>query len=362
MRHRWILPAALLLGLVSVTGSAAGPALPMPDETLSNAGFDQPLDQSGLPAGWNRYVTSFGKAHLSVDRAVKHSGASCLKIEAGDKSACTVSQYVRMSGPGPFTFSCQVRTTAQATNGVQASIEWFRATDWPRRIQMVGRTFASAVLYGSDTWQRLGAVSVKPEGADLALVAITVGDTKSTAGAYWVDDADFSPGARPAPLLANPGFEMDRNSDGIPDNWGRSYYGEGWSTERDTTEWHKGVASLRMTGEATHGSRSVITTSSPYLVPPKRLRVTFWYKGSGKSENIIDFLPGEGDLAANGTVYFERHPLTLELPAEDWTQVVQEYDVPQDARDFGRMRVDFLMYQKGEGVLWLDDFELEVLE
>ena len=362
LRYCRIVSAALLLGLLSATWGAPDPTLPLPGDALINAGFDQPLDAAGTPEGWNRHTSSFGTARLSVDRAVKHSNTGCLKVEVGDKSACTVSQYLRVSGPGPFTFSCQVLTAAQATNGVQASIEWFRATDWPQRIQIVGRSFSSAVLYGCDTWQRLGAVAMRPEGADLALVAITVGDTRSQAGAYWVDDAEFSPGARPAPLLANPGFEMDVNNDGVPDNWGRSYYGEGWSTERDTTVWRTGVASVRMSGEKTHGSRSVITTNSPYFVPPERLRVSFWYKGSGRSENIIDFLPGEGDLAANGTVYFERHPLTLQLPREDWTQVVQEYEVPQDARDFGRMRVDFLMYQKGEGTLWFDDFELEVVE
>ena len=362
MRHRWIASAALLLGLLSATCGAPDPALPLPGAALVNAGLDQSLDASGAPPGWNRHLSSFGTARLAVDRTVKHAGAGCLKMEVGAKSACTVSQYLRISGSGPFTFSCQVLTAAQATNGVQVSIEWFRATDWPQRIQMVGQSSPSAVLYGDDTWQRVGAVAVKPEGADLALVAVTVGDAQAAAGAYWVDDAEFGPGARPAPLLANPGFEIDLNDDGLPDRWSRTYYGEGWEIARDATVRHAGVASVRLTGQKAHGDRSVLQASSPYFVPPKRLRVSFWYKGSGLSADIIDFLPGEGALAANGTVYFERHPLALQLPKENWTQVVQEYEVPEDARRFGRMRVDFLMYQKGEGTLWFDDFRLEVVE
>ncbi len=358
MRYCWIGCVALLIGLLSATWGAPE----LPGAELVNAGFDQPLDSSGTPEGWYRYVSKFGTARLAVDPEVKNSGASSLKMEVGAKSACTVSQYLRVDGPGPFTFSCQARTTAQAANGVRLSIEWFEATDWPQRVEMVGRSSPSAVLYGDDTWQRVGAVATKPDGANLALVAITVGDPNAEAGTYWVDDAEFSPGARPAPLLGNTGFEIDADSDGVPDSWGRSYYGEGWEIVRDATVAHSGAASVRLTGQKDHGSRSVLTTRSPYFVPPMRLRVSFWYKGSGASANLIDFLPGEGDLAANGTVYFERHPLTLELPKAEWTQVVQEYDVPEDARTFGRMRVDFLMYQRGEGTLWLDDFRLEVIE
>jgi len=360
LRYCWIMCTVLLLGLLTVTWAAPDAALPGAE--LVNFGFDQPLDSSGTTEGWHRYISKFGTARLSVDREVKNSGTASLKIEVGAKSACTVSQYLRVDGSGSFTFACRARTTAQAANGVQLSIEWFEATHWPQRIQMVGRSFPSAVLYGDDTWQRVGAVATKPEGADLALVAITVGDPNAEAGVYWLDDAEFGPGARPAPLLGNTGFEIDANSDGIPDGWSRSYYGEGWEIVRDATLGHSGSASVRLTGQKNHGDRSVLMASSPYFVPPKRLRVSFWYKGSGTSANIIDFLPGEGALAANGTVYFERHPLTLELPKENWTQVVQEYDVPEDARTFGRMRVDFLMYQRGEGTLWLDDFRLEVVE
>jgi hypothetical protein len=362
LRYYGIVCAALLLSLLPVTWGAPDPALPLPGADLVNAGFDGPLDSSGTPEGWSRYISKFGTADLSVDNELKDTGAGSLKAEVGAKSACTVSQYLSVSDPGPFTFSCLVRTAAQATNGVQVSVEWFEAIDWPRRVRMVGRTFSSAVLYGDDTWQRLGAVAMKPDDADLALVAITVGDALAEAGTYWLDDADFSPGARPAPLLGNPGFELDLNNDGIPDNWGRTYYGEGWEIVRDETVRHSGSASARLTGQAGHGSRSVLSTQSSYLVPPQRLRVSFWYKGSGASDNLIDFLPGEGDLAANGTVYFERHVVKLELPQNEWTQFVAEYDVPDDAREFGRMRVDFLMYQRSEGTLWLDDFRLEVIE
>jgi len=362
LRHCWIVCAALLIGLLSATWGAPDAAPALPDAELVNAGFDQPLDSSGTPEGWYRYVSKFGTARLSVDREVKNSGTGSLKMEVGAKSACTVSQYLRVDGPGPFTFSCRARTTAQATNGVELSVEWFEATHWPQRVQVVGSSFRSAVLYGDGTWQRVGAVATKPDGADLALVAITVGDPNAEAGTYWLDDAEFGPGARPAPLLGNTGFEMDANGDGLPDGWVPTYYGEGFEIARDTTVRHSGVASARLTGNPGHGNRSALTTRSPYFVPPQRMRVSFWYKGSGASANLIDFLPGEGDLAANGTVYFERHPFSLELPKDEWTQVVQEYDVPQDARDFGRMRVDFLMYLRGEGTLWLDDFRLEVVE
>lgn len=362
MRFCWVVCATLLLTIVLPIWSMPVSALPFPGDELVNAGFDRSLDASGAPDGWSRYASKFGTARVSVDNEVKHSGTASLKVEVGANSTCTVSQYLHVSEPGAFTFSCMARTAAQPTNGVQVFVEWFKAVDWPQRVEMVGRTLSSAVLYGDDTWQRVGAVAMKPEEADLALVAITVGDPQAEAGTYWLDDAEFGPGARPAPLLGNPGFEFDIDGDGVPDNWGRSYYGEGWEIVRDTTVSRSGVASARLTGHEGHGSRAVLSTASPYFVPPKRLRVSFWYKGNGASDNIIDFLPGEGALAANGTVYYQRHNVKLELPREDWTQVVREFDVPEEAREFGRMRVDFLMYQRGEGVLWLDDFRLEVIE
>lgn len=332
-----------------------------PPAELANAGFESDADRDGLPDGWSRYVTYPGSARVAVDRDMKCGGASSLRIELADKSRCAISQLISVSDAGTYTFSAMVRMPSPPTTVVALQIQWFQTVEWPRRIRMIKADPASPAVGAAPDWMEIAATGTRPEGADLAQVVIIAGDAQTPAGTVWVDDARWRKGAFPAPLVTNPGFELDLNNDGIPDGWSRSMYGEGWDLGIDRTVAHTGQASARLTGAANHGDRSVFVQASPLFTPPNKVRLTFWYKGTGESRTIMHLLTPAGVEKPGGGIEYASFNGTPPL-SDQWQQFSKELIVPQEAKDAGIMRVDILLYQRGEGTIWYDDVKLELLE
>jgi hypothetical protein len=131
---------------------------------------------------------------------------------------------------------------------------------------------------------------------------------------------------------------------------------------RDTRAFHSGTASLRLTGLPGHGSRVCAVQMTPLFSTPQRLRVTLWYRGSGVADGIVDVLPPPGVTARDGGVYYDRLVFSCPTPQADWQQLVVEQETTAEAREAGLMRLQFLLYQKGDGDLWYDDVAVELVE
>jgi hypothetical protein len=348
----------LLLPLLILS---VAPVLALPAAQLVNAGFDADADRDGLPDGWSRYVASFGHAETALDTQVKSAGTGSLRVEIADQTRCAISQYLSVSSGSAYTFSCRVRMTDPATTVAQVQIEWFAVVNWPQQIRLVKSDTPSAAIGDAADWTEVAAASTRPADADLALVAVIIGNGKTPAGKVWVDEARGRPGAFPAPLVTNAGFELDTDADGNPDGWGPAMYGGGFELKRDATVAHAGKASARLTGSAQHGDRSAYVQATPLFAPPGKLRLSFWYKGSGASYLIMHLLTPAGVQKPGGGI---EYAVMSEAPplSPDWQQFSQEIAVPPEAKQAGIMRVDIILYQKGEGTLWYDEVKLELSE
>lgn len=336
------------------------PALAQPGKQLLTPGLDADADGDGLPDGWTRYVRYFGTASVAVDRQVRRSGDGAVRVELGDNSRCALSQYIAVADPGPYTFAAWFRAETATGAPVQAAINWFDASDWPVRLQLVRQEPASTALLTTTDWTAVAAVGTRPEGADTAQVALVFGDGSTPAAMLWADDASFSPGARPWPLVTNAGMEAV-GPGGLPAAWSRGGEGQGFEMVRDANEFHTGAASLRLTGLPDHGSRVCAVQMTPVFPTPRRLRVSLWYKGAGTADGIVDVLPPPDVKARDGGVYYDRIVFSCPTPQTEWRQFVVEQETTPEAREAGLMRLQFLLYQKGDGDLWYDDVAVELL-
>jgi hypothetical protein len=349
---RWMLCGLLLVATIAVWGA--------PPAGLNNPGFEMPT-ATGQAAGWSRYVSPFGHASLALDRDVRRSGAASLRVDLADKSRCAVSQLISVAQPGAYTFSAEVRLAAPSAVGVQLQVEWFRAVDWPRRIQIVRSEPPSPFASEAADWTEIAATGTRPAEADLALVSIIAGDRKTPGGTVWIDEARWRPGAYPSPLVASPGFEQDANSDGQPDGWDPAIYGGGFTLTRDTTVAHSGQASARLVGAPDHGDRSCYYQATPIFSPPGKLRLSYWYKGTGLSAVVLHLLTPAGVQKPGGGIGYGEINETPPL-SDQWQQFIRDISVPAAAQEAGIMRLDLILYQKGEGTLWYDEVKVELLD
>ncbi|MGE5532624.1 MAG: carbohydrate binding domain-containing protein, partial [Bacteroidota bacterium] len=244
---------------------------------------------------------------------------------------------------------------------VQLQIQWFKLADWPRQITPVDLGQPSPAVIPAEQWTNVAATGSRPAEADLALVVIIVGNGQTTGGTVWADDCKFRQGAYPEPIISNPGFESDTNVDGQPDAWGPFNYGPGFVMKQDTTVSHSGSASASATGAKDHGDRSGYYQATPLFTPPAKVRLSYWYKGTGRSALTMHLLTPAGVQKPGGGIEYAVMTATPELSPQ-WQQFSKEIDVPREARDAGIMRLDVILYQRGEGTVWYDDVKVELVE
>ncbi|MHB8994148.1 MAG: hypothetical protein ACYC63_02745 [Armatimonadota bacterium] len=336
-------------------------ALPEPGLELANSGFEVEGATAGQPAQWTSYVTFPGQASVSLDRQVRNTGERSLRVRNADNTRCSISQYVRPKAEGAHTFSCAVRAEAGSVVPVQLQIQWFKLADWPRQIALVDLGQPSPAVIPAGQWLNIAATGSRPAGADLALLVIIVGNGQTPAGTVWADDCKFRSGAYPEPIVSNPGFETDANADGQPDFWGPFKYGGGFELKQDTMVARSGSASASATGAREHGDRSGYYQATPLFTPPAKVRLSYWYKGTGQSALTMHLLTPAGVQKPGGGIEYGAMTATPELSAQ-WQQFSREIDVPAEAREAGIMRLDIILYQRGEGTIWYDDVKVELVE
>lgn len=355
MRPCGLIMSLLLILLLAVSVASAWPE-------LVNPGLEVDTDQDGLPDGWRKYVSPNGRAEVAIDRAVKRSGAGSVRVTLADKSRCALSQWVPLTETGPVTFGCHVRSGEAAVTVAQVQVQWFCETRPGEVLALVKTETPSPPVSLTSGWLEIATAATRPENADRALVAIIIGDRRTPAGTFWAADAYLKPGVFPKPLVANPGFELDSDGDGRPDNWGRGGEGEGFELVRDTKVFKAGQASVRLTGRPGHGSRIAVTQTTGLMPVPRVLRIKLWYRGQGKADGVIDILPPVGVKASLQGVYFDRIGFDLPKLSDEWQQIVLEREMTAEARQVGQMRLGFILYQKGQGDLWYDEIEAEFVD
>ncbi len=167
--------------------------------------------------------------------------------------------------------------------------------------------------------------------------------------------------------LPNPGFEIDANGDGVPDNWSFSWrsthHGNGkrgvvkhepdWGWDRQIR--HTGKASIRC--GVTRADDDGVWTQNGVRLPSgaKFLEVTAWCRAAdvkdGTGNVALVFLGAKGKwLAAN------YHAITVHKDC-DWTQFTGYAAVPKGAKTL-RVRCWVNFRYTGVGTFWFDDLAI----
>ncbi len=157
--------------------------------------------------------------------------------------------------------------------------------------------------------------------------------------------------------LRNPGFELDENADGRPDNWNFAQHGEGFSVGISDAEAHSGARSVRISGAAEHGDRSaILQVSAPTAVSPG-YRLRFFAKGTGEPGAAIFRIRYE----AAGQNADQTEHFATQASADEWVENVVEFASSRSALEAGTVRIEVILYQRGTGDLYYDDVSVEPL-
>ena len=167
-------------------------------------------------------------------------------------------------------------------------------------------------------------------------------------------------GICPAALvpLLNPGFEVDDNGDGMPDNWRPFTEGEGFTFGLAGNA-REGARCARISGAAEHGDRACLGQTTVEVDYPVAYKLSFAVKGKGKATGILRlrFKPLDGP-DDDETFHFSIDALL----ADAWTEQSFQFLVPEEVRAVGKGRIEVLLYQRGEGDLFYDNVAIEPLD
>lgn len=159
--------------------------------------------------------------------------------------------------------------------------------------------------------------------------------------------------------LANPSFEIDTAGDGMPDGWRPAVHGDNYDLGLNDQFASDGVRSMRITGLPDHGDRACVGQVTAEHDLPVAYRFAFDVLGEGRATALfrIIYNPPDGPDREDRTWHFD----VPEMVADDWTTKVIDIGVPEEIRAVGTGRVEFYLYQRGEGDLFYDNVALERL-
>jgi hypothetical protein len=316
---------------------------------LQNAGFEE-----AIGTGWT-VRRAFGPCEFKLDTAVKRGGGGSLRAELGRFGGGTVTQIVQVTEAGPVSFNVWVKTQLEAADGVYLQLAWLNDAG-----EVVGVGEASSVASGAGDWRALSAMGERPAEATRAALKIVIGQGKGAGGGtVWVDDASLRPGLDVAGAFANTGAEKDADGDGQPDGWRPFIAGGGFLLGRDCSVAHSGQCSAKLTGAAGHGDRSCFTVLSSPCSPSPKLRLRFWYKGTGEGNGFLRYRPAPGVATPDGREFYDTQSFAMPLPKNDWTELTFDATTPAAALAEKLVVIEVTLYQRGEGTLWLDDLSVE---
>ncbi len=159
--------------------------------------------------------------------------------------------------------------------------------------------------------------------------------------------------------LVNPSFEVDENADGVADGWREAIHEHGFDLDLTDAVASEGERSMRITGLRDHGNRACVGQTVDEHELPAAYRLSFDVRGEGRATALfrIMYNPPDGPDGEDKTWHFD----IPEMTADAWTEKVIEISVPDAIRAVGTGRVEFYLYQKGEGDLFYDNVAIETL-
>lgn len=157
--------------------------------------------------------------------------------------------------------------------------------------------------------------------------------------------------------ILNPSFEIDSDSDGIPDNWTRTLYTNGAFTLDTTTQGH-GETSAKFTSTGSGGG--YLTSTNNFSVSPLSSRLlSFSLKGTADVRNVVEVLWYKADGTASSTTSTTVYDDSTTNPTS-WTRKKYAVSVPSDAY-LAKLRLTGCHSSDStSGSTWFDDVEFKV--
>ncbi|MGI5820308.1 MAG: DUF4962 domain-containing protein [Armatimonadota bacterium] len=159
--------------------------------------------------------------------------------------------------------------------------------------------------------------------------------------------------------IANPSFEIDEDGDGVADGWREAVHGDNFDLNLTDAVASEGARSMRITGLPDHGDRACVGQTTARHELPAAYRFSFDVRGEGRATALfrLRYNPPDGPDEDDRTWHFE----VPEMVPDAWATKVIEIGVPDEIAAVGSARVEFYLYQRGEGDLFYDNVAIERL-
>ncbi len=161
-----------------------------------------------------------------------------------------------------------------------------------------------------------------------------------------------------AVAVANPGFELDEDGNGVPDGWRTFASGEGFEFALGADA-HSGDRCACITGLPGHGDRACYGQTTARIAVARAYRLSVWVRGAGRATVLFRCRYAD----ANGEDADDTRHVTIEsLSAEEWREATFEFPTAGEVLDAREARIELLLYQRGEGPVCFDDVRIQELE
>lgn len=349
-------------------------AAPGRQPTLANPGFEADEDGDGQPDVWRPFMSGEG-FEIALAEDVFHSGARSVRLTGlpghAERSAVNQNTAEVEVSPG-YRLSFWMRGT-----GKPHVVFRFRSTD-PDGAPIEETQRATPTSFSANEWTKqeyeFGATEavLKAGTARIEVILYQMGegtlyydDVSLEALAQWTRGAEATAtstatvSVTPLPILRNPSFETDENTDGLPDAWNKAIHGDNFEVALSDEMSHEGQRSIRITGLPEHGSRACVVQTTPATKAAPAFRVRFFIRGEGEAAVLLRYhwtnAAGEaGDSAETMVVQG--------IAANEWTEKTLDFGAPPEAVQAGATRLELILYQRGTGSLFYDEVSIEPLE
>ena len=196
------------------------PVLLFGQNVLSNPGFEEGADTTGVPIGWIGYAQTGASIEFMSDEATAHSGQNWVKCTSTQGGYYLLYQNTFPTKEGDvWKLSSFVKDISPAFPG-----GYYVALKISAK-SVTGATFQAWEIFQdsiTSDWKQFSNTQTMPEGTAYvqAVLVIHAADGAPEAS-YGIDDVRFEllNTDDEDNLLANPGFEEGADSTGVPTGW-----------------------------------------------------------------------------------------------------------------------------------------------
>jgi len=322
------------------------------DNILPNGSYETDNDNDGVPDNHTKVINN-GTPTASLDTSEKYEGGKAYKMVGGSSDDSTslnfqITSASEMVGKN-YKFSVYQKTSnISSTTGTSLRFTFIDSDNQ--------KVIPDKYYYGSTgttDWTMLEVGFRVPAG----VATIEISEfLLFTSGTVWWDDAVLAPDDN---ILPNSSFEIDANSDGVPDSYTKVINGGSPVVALDTNVYYDGNSSVKMTGSNNDIDRCqlyyLLNDSNVAEMAGKSYKISIYQK----TDNVVSSSYGTVlrvcFLDSNNVTLISNLMIQGAKGTTDWSKLQATFSVPQGTTKI--VVEPFLWY--ASGVVWWDKIRLE---